>query len=354
MKHPLLTISIALCTYNGERFLQEQLDSIANQTRLPDEVVVGDDGSTDDTAKILEAWVQTVPFVVRIFRNEKNLGYVQNFEKTMGRCTGDLIFLSDQDDIWKPEKLETMTRLFSQEPDLLLAVSDADVIDSAGRSMGFLREKLTRDFLTWAEPSYLNQKVPAFREVSGCCMGFRRGVLEAILPIPKGFGHDMWLFYVLSAMGKIKYVREPLLFCRIHAHNTAMEGNAAWKEDTLAVRWDWIRWRYPLYVRFQPMIEELRQNVQAFPNCLEKRRLLSWLAANDLHYPAKERIRRNFYLFSPLFFREVFTLRYFQHPHPFLNMFSDILAGLGGGLTGTGWDLLRKIFPAKKGISHDT
>ena len=93
------TVSVALCTYNGERFLQEQLDSIAMQTWTPDEVVVGDDGSSDSTLEILERWKQSVPFSVRIERNERNLGFAKNFESTLSRCTGDVVFLCDQDDV---------------------------------------------------------------------------------------------------------------------------------------------------------------------------------------------------------------------------------------------------------------
>ena len=104
-----MKISIALCTYNGEKFLREQLDSFSVQTRLPDEVVVGDDCSTDRTVEILEEWAKTAPFRVEIVRNPQNLGYEKNFEQTMLRCTGDVIFPSDQDDVWLPEKL---SRLF--------------------------------------------------------------------------------------------------------------------------------------------------------------------------------------------------------------------------------------------------
>ncbi len=94
-----LRISIAMCTYNGARFLPEQLASFAAQERLPDELVVCDDGSTDATMEILQDFAATALFEVRVERNPQNLGFVRNFEKTLSLCTGDIVFLSDQDDV---------------------------------------------------------------------------------------------------------------------------------------------------------------------------------------------------------------------------------------------------------------
>lgn len=105
MAAPKLSISVAMCTYNGSAFLQEQLDSIAAQTRLPDELVICDDGSSDSTVDIVERFAHGVSFRVQLFRNPQNLGSTRNFEQAMRLCTGDLIALSDQDDVWMPEKL---------------------------------------------------------------------------------------------------------------------------------------------------------------------------------------------------------------------------------------------------------
>ena len=105
-----MRISIAMTTYNGSKYLKEQLDSFTKQTHLPDELVVTDDGSSDDTLEILENFAKKASFEVLIFRNNTNLGYAMNFGHAIGLCTGDLIFLSDQDDIWFPEKIETVSR----------------------------------------------------------------------------------------------------------------------------------------------------------------------------------------------------------------------------------------------------
>src|SRR6266567_6944512 len=101
-------ISVAMCTYNGARFLREQLESIAAQSRLPDELVVCDDGSTDETVETIKAFVGRAPFAVRLEINSKNLGSTKNFEKAIGLCEGEIIALADQDDVWKPQKLAVL------------------------------------------------------------------------------------------------------------------------------------------------------------------------------------------------------------------------------------------------------
>ena len=109
-------ISVAMCTYNGEKYLHQQLASIAQQTRLPEEMVVCDDCSSDSTPEIIEEFARTVPFPVRFFRNPQNLGSTKNFEKAIGLCTGDMIALCDQDDIWMPEKLARQAEMMERDP----------------------------------------------------------------------------------------------------------------------------------------------------------------------------------------------------------------------------------------------
>ncbi len=129
-------ISVALCTYNGERFLGRQLASMQQQTRLPDELVVCDDCSTDSTIEILNGFAASSPFPVRITRNDQNLGFVANFERAIRLCEGNLIALSDQDDIWYPTRLERSLQEFTAHPELGLVFSDADVIDDRDQLTG--------------------------------------------------------------------------------------------------------------------------------------------------------------------------------------------------------------------------
>jgi glycosyltransferase involved in cell wall biosynthesis len=129
-------ISVALCTYNGERFLARQLASIQQQTRTPDELVVCDDCSTDSTIEILKDFAASAGFPVRIIRNEQNLGFVANFEQAIRLCQGDLIALCDQDDIWYPTRLERSQQEFAAHPEAGLVFSDADVMDDRDQLTG--------------------------------------------------------------------------------------------------------------------------------------------------------------------------------------------------------------------------
>jgi len=109
-------VSVAMCTYNGQRFLHQQLQSLLDQTVRPDELVVCDDGSSDDSLMVVEAFAVSAPFFVRVIRNSQNLGYIRNFEQAISRCTGDLVFLCDQDDVWDRRKIETLRDVFVTEP----------------------------------------------------------------------------------------------------------------------------------------------------------------------------------------------------------------------------------------------
>src|ERR1700759_3492324 len=126
-------LSVALCTYNGGGFLYQQLKSIAEQSRLPDEVVACDDGSTDGTVALLREFAASVSFPVRIIENAQNLGVTANFAQAIGLCTGDLIALSDQDDIWYPNRLSRCEEEFNLDARVDLIFSDANLIDEQGR-----------------------------------------------------------------------------------------------------------------------------------------------------------------------------------------------------------------------------
>ena len=127
-----MMLSVALCTYNGAQFIRAQIESILRQTLPVDEIVVCDDGSTDNTLQIIESFCQETPTKIRIYRNETNLGVCANFQKAVNLCNGDIIFLSDQDDVWYPNKVEVIFRWFEENPDKCVVFSNADLIDMNG------------------------------------------------------------------------------------------------------------------------------------------------------------------------------------------------------------------------------
>lgn len=224
-----MRISIALCTYNGGRFLAEQLDSLLHQQRTPDELVVGDDGSTDDTAAILARFSASAPFPVRVETHSTRLGSTANFDRTLGLCAGDLVALCDQDDVWYPHKLARMESLFSKHPRLLLAASDANRIGVDGEPLGPL----------WSATRIGLRERRAFREgrgervlirrpcLTGATMVLRRELHSLASPIPSTAVHDAWLSLFAAAVGEVGLVEEPLMEYRIHAGQQIGVGSAA-------------------------------------------------------------------------------------------------------------------------------
>ncbi|MCW6511076.1 glycosyltransferase [Lichenifustis flavocetrariae] len=132
----MTSISVALATYNGERFLREQLESLARQSRLPDELVVADDGSTDRTLDIVREFATSAPFKTVLLGIEGRLGYRANFMRCAQHCSGDLIAFCDQDDVWDEDKLDVVSRCFVRE-DVNFVFHDYRLIDGNGETIAF-------------------------------------------------------------------------------------------------------------------------------------------------------------------------------------------------------------------------
>ena len=206
-----MKISIAMATYNGAKFLREQLESFAGQTRPPDELVICDDGSTDDTVRIIEEFSRVCGFPVRLFKNEVNVGFVKNFERTISACTGDLIALSDQDDVWLNEKLEVVEQLFLANPDALVIINDLIICDGELNRTKYT--KLGHLKALGLEESYF---------ITGCCTTIKRVLLEVALPFPNQLeAHDTWINGVAELIGGRLVLRRPLQLYRRHESNTS-------------------------------------------------------------------------------------------------------------------------------------
>jgi len=199
-----LRLSVAMCTYNGARFLAQQLESIAAQTRLPDELVVCDDGSADESTEIIRKFAKNAPFPVRLELNEKNLGPTKNFEKAIGLCRDEFISLADQDDVWKPQKLSKLWQVLQENPRAGYAFSNADLIDERGSRLG--RElwdsvkfhgSLYNGFFAAGQVASLLKRSAA----TGATMAFRAGLKNILLPISPYFVHDYWVSLLGSCMG---------------------------------------------------------------------------------------------------------------------------------------------------------
>ncbi|RRA47457.1 glycosyltransferase [Acidipila sp. EB88] len=213
------TISVALCTYNGTRFLQQQLDTIAAQTRQPLELVISDDRSTDGTIEMLEAFARTSSFPVRIHQNAQQLGSTRNFDQTIRLCRGEYIALSDQDDRWVPEKLARLGKLLDEDAGAGMAFSDASLIDDTSQPTGGLlwqsfrfpeqvRERFAHD------PGAVLLERPV---VTGATMLFRRSLLRHFKSIPTSWVHDGWITWMSVLWSKPLFTAQLLTEYRVHA-----------------------------------------------------------------------------------------------------------------------------------------
>lgn len=231
-----MNFSIALCTYNGAVYLKEQLESIASQTRLPDELVISDDQSTDDTLKLIQDFAAAAGFPVRLSVNKSNLGTAKNFEKAISLCRGDVIALSDQDDVWHSDKLESIERIFEAKPKLSLVFSNAELVDETLRPFDetlfdlvhFNGEKQRLVKSGRALDVQLSENL-----VCGCTLAFRANLKELVLPI-SGDGplvHDGWIMLLIAAVGEIDFINRPLLKYRQHsAQQSRLSKTGTWHD----------------------------------------------------------------------------------------------------------------------------
>lgn len=215
-----IRISIALCTCNGERFLAEQLDSLAKQTCLPTELIVCDDASVDGTYSLLQCFANRAPFPVSIYRNLQRLGIGANFEQAIRFCTGNVIALCDQDDVWLPNKLAIFAESFKTGMDWVCC--DAEVCDSNLHSLGYTlwqRVNFDRHERKAArEGRFINVLIKHF-VVAGATLAFRAQARDWLLPLPREWHYDAWLATILAATGKGVLVEKPLQLYRQHGGN---------------------------------------------------------------------------------------------------------------------------------------
>lgn len=218
-----MKISVALCTYNGQKFITEQLNSILNQSTSVDEIIICDDGSKDKTPEIINNFVSKHPGLITFYINKINLKVNKNFEKAIFLCTGDYIFLCDQDDVWKSNKVEKMMEHFSKNTLAEAVFSNAELINENGQSFTehnlwssilFMESELKKPIDLY---SYLIFKS---NMVTGATLCIKKEIKDIILPIPdiKGYFHDEWIATVIAARKTLDYTTDWLISYRIHCN----------------------------------------------------------------------------------------------------------------------------------------
>jgi glycosyltransferase involved in cell wall biosynthesis len=221
-----MKISIALCTFNGEIFLKDQFLSIFHQTRLPDELIICDDHSTDKTIEIIDSFKASSPFPVRVIQNSSNIGSTKNFEKAVRLCTGDIIAFADQDDVWKPQKLEIISKAFLADPKIGYVFSNAELVDAELKPLGVnLWESVgftKREYQNYLEGKQFEVLLKR-NVVTGTTMAFRAFLKELVLPFSENWIHDEWIATLASIVG-IKGLPIPELLVLYRQHSSQQLG----------------------------------------------------------------------------------------------------------------------------------
>lgn len=214
-----MKISIALCTYNGQKFIREQLQSLFDQTVKADEIVISDDGSKDKTLEIIHEFKRKNSIPIRILEHKENLGVFKNFEYCIKHCTGDIVFTCDQDDYWMPNKLEKHIQEHIKQPKANLVYSNAEVVvNTLDNVICPLWEPKQIDDKLKGKSSFTSLVVKG-QSIAGCCMSFKRDFFESILPIPDKIYHDDWIATSACLCGEIIGINECLIKYRQHADN---------------------------------------------------------------------------------------------------------------------------------------
>jgi glycosyltransferase involved in cell wall biosynthesis len=217
-----MKISIAMCTYNAERYLQQQLDSLASQTHLPSELVVCDDHSIDSTAQVIGHFTRNSPFPVRFVQNHRNLGSTTNFSQAITLCEGEFIALCDQDDIWREDKLSKQITSFGREAGIGGVFCDGGLIDADSRpmnlslwdSLGFT-PLMRKQVLADSPLSVLARQ----NFVTGATLIFRANLRPHFSKIPKEWVHDAWIIWKICTYSRLHLLSDRLISYRIHANN---------------------------------------------------------------------------------------------------------------------------------------
>jgi glycosyltransferase involved in cell wall biosynthesis len=303
-------ISVAMCVYEGSRFLPDQLRSIAAQTRPPDECIFCDDHSLDESVQYLVKFAEGVPFSCTIERNSVNLGTTKNFEKAISLCSHEIVVLADQDDVWKPDKLRRIEEMFLASEETAAVFSDGDLIDfesrplagTLWRSFGLNRAQ-QRQFAAGGGMKVI-LKHPV---VTGSTLAFRRKFCDLLLPIPSIQVHDYWISLLLAACADMRPMAQRLIQYRRHSGQQIGPGKLKLLEQFAVARATGPEFYRLEIERLRLVRERLAEQSRTFPvkdeilNLIDRKIAHRNLRANlprtpGLRYPAiiREALRGNY------------------------------------------------------------
>ena len=317
-------ISVALATYNGSSYIEQQIESILHQTKSVDEIVICDDCSTDDTISILQSYQQKYPNLFKIMQNEKQLGCAKNFEKAISNANGDIIFIADQDDVWNEDKVEKMMDLLSSS-NAKGCFSDSSIVDAKLLSLGtshlqirgfskgsFDSSKIKlRKYLL---PLFLKRVPPAAHD-----MAITADAKSIILPFPNLPNcHDTWIGLCLVALDGWAFTNEELTLFRQHNNNASNSGKqggiiAKIKQAKASIKNNTFAWNAQLYKELITRLED---------KC--DKDVLELLHDRMEHSLARSNMQCNIIKRLPLIVKEILNRRYFRYGRGWLNIVQDM------------------------------
>ena len=322
-----------MCTYNGAEFLPTQWESILAQSRKPDEIIVCDDGSSDQTRHLLEQFATESSIPVRLRFNEKNLGSVKNFEQAIRLCTGEIIALSDQDDVWRSDKLRLIEEAFVSAPKAGLVFSDAEIVsenlESLGRRM-------------WSEVGFDSHKQKLIAHgralevlitgwtITGATMAFRSEFVKLSLPIPETIAmiHDGWIALTVAAVAKVVAINEPLIKYRQHGRQqigAPTRPEPAAEPRGVAALETAFRQRNSSADLYK-ILETLEERLSAQKNTYNMSKALAFVSDYAFHLNVRATLPQRRLSRLPRILRELLTLRYHEYANGFKSAAKDLVS----------------------------
>lgn len=322
------TISVALTAYNGSRFLPAQLDSLFRQTRRPDEIIICDDSPDDLTGKAIRPMLSATPCLVKYFHNDSTLGVNGNFSKAVSLCNGDVIFLCDQDDVWRPEKIEKMAAVLEADPEIGAVFCDSIVVDEELNPLGYslwtmcefspVRQKMFHDGLSLN--LFLQRAV-----ATGHNIAFRSEFRDLLLPFLPQLTYDIGLNILLACVTRWEMLNEKLTLYRVHSGNVTNPGKRNLKEQSQVSAAAMKNNKAALDAEFfAAIIERLRTRQDAIhPDTL------ALLDAKLAHAIARASIPPFLPARLPVILREVVNRRYFLYSNGWKSVLADLFLRSG-------------------------
>jgi glycosyltransferase involved in cell wall biosynthesis len=322
-----MKISVAMCTFNGARYLREQLQSIAAQTEPPHELIVVDDGSNDESVNIVATFADSVPFPVDVHVNAANLGSTKSFERAISLCSGDVIALCDQDDVWLPKKLARFAAEFARAPEVGLVFSDAEVVEEDLRPSGYSLWKKIKFGHEERERLQSGNGFDALLQgatVTGATAAFRASFKSLVLPIPSELPliHDAWIAALIAAVSEVVALPERLVKYRRHPSQQvgALERqgpSSGSVHEALA--------RANPYAEMLLITRAVQHRLVERQADFDSSKVRAGLEARIAHVSARSELPDGRLPRAPCVFRELLTGRYHRYSRGFSSAAKDLL-----------------------------